>query len=370
MRWRRLRTLLVREGRATLRDPFTITILVAVPLVALLAFGFVLSTEVKGLPLAVLDASDTPASRRLIADLAAQGTFVPRRVVTRAALERALVGGAVSAALVVPPDFDRARARGADRPQVQLVYDGAEAVLAGNAEGYLQALVEAAGATLARPGAPRAGDGVTVAERALFNPTLDGKPFMVAGTFGFVLSFLTILITAVSIVNERLGGTFEQLQVTPATSVEILLGKVLPMGAIFTLDVVLMVVVAGVVLGVWPQGSVLLFVGVSAYYVSISLAAGLLISATSETANEAVQKTVLVSVPLVQLSGFIFPIRSMPIPFQWATTLFPATHYIAVTRGIYLRAEGLTTLWPELLALLGFGVVLIGLALRTMGRRP
>jgi ABC-2 type transport system permease protein len=370
MSWRRLRTLVVREVRATLRDPFTLTILIAVPLVALLAFGFVLSTEVKGLRLAVLDGSETPASRRLLADLAAQGTFVPERVATRAALERALVDGTASAGLVIPADFARTLARPQDpRPQVQLLYDGAEAVLAGNAEVYLQALVEASGATLVR-GGPPAGAGVRVMPRALFNPTLDGKPFMVAGTFGFVLSFLTILITAVSIVNERLAGTFEQLQVTPATSVEILLGKLLPLGAMFTLDVVLMMLTAGIVLGVWPRGSALLLVAVSAFYVSISLAAGLLISGTSATANEAVQKTVLVSIPLVQLSGFIFPIRSMPAAVQWATTLFPATHYITLTRGIYLRAEGVATLWPELAALLAFGVVLIGFALRAMGRRP
>jgi ABC-2 type transport system permease protein len=120
--------------------------------------------------------------------------------------------------------------------------------------------------------------------RALFNPRLDGVPYMVAGTFGFVLSFLTTLITAVSIVNERLSGTFEQLQVTPATSLEIFLGKILPLGAVFALDVVLMVCVAGFVMDVWLRGSVLLFVGISSFYVLISLALGLIFSATSATA--------------------------------------------------------------------------------------
>src|SRR5205823_13413691 len=306
MSWRRLRTLIRREVRATLRDPFTATILIAVPLGALLVFGFVLSTSVKHLSLAVLDANATAASRRLVAELAATGTFDPRPVSTRAELQRALVSGRASVAIVIPPDFDRALLRGTEGgrpPEIQVLYDGGEAVLAGNAEGFLRAQLAHTGATLAttdlsrRPVPGQAG--VDVVTRALFNPTLDGTRFMVSGTFGFVLSFLTTLITAVSIVNERLTGTFDQLQVTPATSLEIFLGKILPLGAVFAFDVVLMAVVAGVFLGVWPEGNMVFFLVVSAFYVLVSLALGLLISATSATAAEAVQKTVVFSIPLV-----------------------------------------------------------------------
>jgi len=205
-----------------------------------------------------------------------------------------------------------------------------------------------------------------VVRRAVFNPKLDGKPFMVAGTFGFVLSFLTTLITAVSIVNEKLQGTFEQLQVTPATSLEIFLGKVLPLGGVFALDVVLMVLAAGLLMGVWPNGSAVFFVGVSSFYVLTSLALGLIISATSSTAAEAVQKTVLTSIPLVQLSGFAFPIRNMPLPVQWFAELFPATHYIRVSRAIYLRGAGPFDLLPELALLLVFGALLVAFALRSI----
>ncbi|MGH7899121.1 MAG: ABC transporter permease, partial [Candidatus Binatia bacterium] len=205
--------------------------------------------------------------------------------------------------------------------------------------------------------------------RAVFNPRLDGKPFMVAGVFGFVLSFLTTLITAVSIVNEKLSGTFEQLQVTPATSLEILLGKLLPLGAVFAFDVALMVLVAGLVMGVWPVGSAFLFIAISAFYVLISLALGLVFSATSTTAGEAVQKTVLFSIPLVQLSGFVFPIRNMPHAIQWLTELFPATHYIKVSRAIYLRGESVLAMVPDLLFLLVCGVALILYALRAIEAR-
>jgi len=368
--WRRLRTLLRREIRATLRDPFTITMLIAVPIAALLAFGFVLSTEVRHLPLGVLDASDGPASRRLLADLAAKQTFELRPYRTRDALGHALVSGEINVAILIPPEFERdlgAAAQGGPPPEVQVIYDGAEALLAANAEGFLRAIVASSGAALIEGGSPRTGVGIVT--RALFNPGLEGVPFMVAGTFGFVLSFLTTVITAVSIVNERLTGTFEQLQVTPATSVEIFLGKILPLGGVFTLDVVLMVLVAGFVFGVWPHGSVVLFVFVSCFYVMISLALGLLFSATSATAAEAVQKTVLFSIPLIQLSGFAFPIRNMPVAVQWLTQLFPATHYITISRAVYLRAEGGLELLPEFAVLVFFAAALSALALRSIGAR-
>jgi ABC-2 type transport system permease protein len=382
---RRLRTLIVREVRATLGDPFTLVTLLAVPIMALLVFGFVLSTEVRHMRLGVHDASASAASRRLVSDLGAGGAFDPVPYATRESLEAALVDGSLGAAIVIPPDFDRALERsgpGSAPAAVQVLYDGAETVLAGNADAFLRSLVAASSAHLATHGAgaragavappgdgvPAAG-GVRVVTRALFNPRLEGVPFMVAGTFGFVLSFATVLITAVSIVNERLTGTFDQLQLTPATSLEILLGKLLPMGAVFAFDVGLMLVVAGLVLGVWPAGSVLFFMLVSTFYVVTSLSLGLILSATSATPAEAVQKTVLFSVPLVQLSGFLFPIRSMPRPVQWIAELMPATHYIRVTRGIYLRGEGPLELLPELALILLFGVGLVALALRTLERR-
>jgi ABC-2 type transport system permease protein len=369
-RWRRVVTLVRRETRATLRNPFTLAVLVLVPIMALLLFGFVLSTEVKGLSLAVHDASNSAESRRIVADLTSQGTFYATHYRTRQEIDRALVGGKASVALVFPPDFDRrmeAARHGGPPPEVQVVYDGGEAVLAGNAEGYMRTILAASGAALAGDGHP--GDGVEVASRALFNPKLDGTRFMVAGTFGFVLSFLTTVITAVSIVNERIGGTFEQLQVTPATSFEILLGKILPLGAIFALDVLLMVLVAGFGIGVWPAGSIPFFLAVSSFYVLVSLGLGLIFSATSATPGEAVQKTVLFSIPLVQMSGFAFPIRNMPTVFAWIAELFPATHYIRVCRAIYLRAEGPLALAPELGILFLFGTVLIALAIRTIEAR-
>jgi len=368
---RRLWTLVRREVQATFRDPFTVTILIVVPIFALAMFGFVLATDVKHLSLGVYDGARSTASRRLVAELAANGTFDVGDYASPAAIGEGLVSGAISVGLVIPSDLDDDTRR-EHAPMVQVLYDGGETALAGNSEAFVQALLRATAPALGddadRPEREPRG-AISVTARAVFNSRLDGTPFMVAGTFGFVLSFLTTLITAVSIVNEKLQGTFEQLQVTPATSLEILLGKLLPLGAIFSLDVALMVLTAGLVLGVWPEGSILLFLAVSTYYVMISLALGLIFSATSSTAAEAVQKTVLFSVPLVQLSGFLFPIRNMPHLVQWFTNILPATHYIAIGHAVYLRGQGLVGILPDLAFLIVAGVVLVGYALRAIEAR-
>lgn len=370
---RRLRTLMLREVRATLRDPFTVFVMIAVPLASLMAFGFIVSTEVHGIQVGVLDGASTALSRRLVAELDAGGTFETRPYATRAAIEEAMVGGEIGAALVIPPDFERAAARAAagDAPaEVQVLYDGAEPILAGNAEASMRSILGAVladsgtGARLAAPS-----HGVRAVVRPAFNATLDGRPYMVAGTFGFVLTFLTTLITAVSIVNERLTGTYDQLQLTPATPLEILLGKMVPLGAVFSFDLLLMMLAAGVLLDTWPEGSALLFWAIASFYVATSLSMGLIFSATSDTAPEAVQKTVLSSIPLIQLSGFIYPVRSMPEPVQWFSHLIPATHFIEVSRAIYLRGEGFTDLWKEIGVLVLMGIALVALAIRTMEAR-
>lgn len=377
MSWQRLKTLLLREVRATLRDPFTLFVLISVPIGSLLAFGFVVSTEVHGIRLGIFDASSSNLSRRLVAELSASESFEPVVFRARDEVEKAMINGEIGAAVILPADFDRARlrsGRGAPPAEIQVFYDGAEPVLAGNAEASLRGIVETA-VTRAMP--PEAGlrtpvvrtRGVQATVRAVFNPTLDGRPYMVAGTFGFVLTFLTTLITAVSIVNERLTGTFEQLQLTPATSLEILLGKMLPLGAVFSFDLLLMMLVAGSVLETWPQGSALLFWSVSTFYVCTSLSLGLIFSATSATAAEAVQKTVLSSIPLIQLSGFIYPVRNMPEPVQWVAQLIPATHFLEVSRAIYLRGEGFAELWPEIGIVVLMGLGLVALALRTLEAR-
>ena len=370
---RRIATLVRREVQTTLRDRFTLFILVTVPLASMLAFGFIVSTEVHGIRLGVVDAAQSALSRRIVAELEANDAFASVPMSSRREVEAALVAGKIGAAILIPPDFEEARRRAAstrgEGATIQLFYDGAEPVLAGNAQASMRGILRAALAAEGGGPVQVASRGVAVTARPVFNATLDGRPYMVAGTFGFVLTFLTTLITAVSIVNERLSGTFEQLQLTPATSLEILLGKLLPLGAVFSFDLILLMLAAGFLLGTWPEGSALLFWVVATLYVGTSLALGLIFSATSATAAEAVQKTVLASIPLIQLSGFVYPVRNMPQPVRTLAQLIPATHFLEVSRAIYLRGEGIVELWPELAVLTAMGLTLVGLALVTLESR-
>lgn len=372
---RRMRTLMLREVRATLRDPFTMFVMISVPLGSLLSFGYIVSTEVHDIQLGVFDGASSALSRRLVAELTSNDNFEAIHYESREQVEQAMIGGRIGAAVLIPADFERARLRsgsGSEPAAIQVFYDGAEPILAGNAEATLRGMVQAVLADVSPEALPAAriqSRSVQASVRAVFNPTLDGRPYMVAGTFGFVLTFLTTLITAVSIVNERLTGTYEQLQLTPATPLEILLGKMVPLGAVFSFDLVLMMLVAGFFLGTWPQGSALLFWVIASFYVATSLSLGLIFSATSATAAEAVQKTVLSSIPLIQLSGFIYPVRSMPEPIRSMSQLIPATHFIEVSRAIYLRGEGLFELWPQILIIVAMGVALVLMALRTLGSR-
>ena len=175
--------------------------------------------------------------------------------------------------------------------------------------------------------------------------------------------------TGVALRSSTTQGTFEQLQVTPASSPEIVLGKILPLGAVFAFDVVLMVLTGGWLLGAWPAGSMLFFIAVACFYVLVSLSLGLIFSATSATPAEAVQKTVLFSVPLNFLAGFIFPIRNLPLIFRAFSWLVPATHFIAISRAIYLRGAGPLTLAPNLGLLALFGAILMLIAFRTVAAR-
>lgn len=372
---RRLRTLILREIRTTLRTPFTLFVMIAVPLGSLMAFGFIVSTELQGTRLGVFDGASSPLSRRIVSSLTSNGTFTPVILRSRDEVEAALIAGEVGAAVIIPADFERARMRamgGAAAAEIQVFYDGAEPIVAGNAEAAMRGMVQATAAEIAPDvmvtAVARTG-GIRAVVRPAFNATLDGRPYMVAGTFGFVLTFLTTLITAVSIVNERLTGTFEQLQLTPATPLEILLGKMIPLGVVFSFDLILMMLVAGYALGTWPVGNPVFFWVIASFYVATSLALGLIFSATSATAAEAVQKTVLSSIPLIQLSGFIYPVRSMPDVVGWAAQLIPATHFIEVSRAIYLRGEGFFDLWTELAIIFVMGVGLMLMALRTLESR-
>ncbi len=402
----RLRTLIWREFVELARDPFSILILTVLPLLLIAMLSYALTTEVRGLRMGVFDADRSEQSSRLIGAIQSTGYFRIRRLDGLSQLRTAMASGRISVAVVVPPAFSADLARGRTA-RVQVLLDGVETVLAANADGIIDATIATFEQRLraAHPRALRIATGISppggrdpaetdpvggnvlavprsadvaettasgvnlsrahgigpirLVQRALFNPKLRGTSFTIPGLIGFITTFLCILTTALAIVRERQAGTFEQLRVTPVTTIEIILGKILPLGLVYLVDTCLLMLLGYFLFDVAPRGSVLLLLAVTSFYLLTNLCWGLLISSVAETPDRAVQITVLVVVPQLSLSGFVFPIHSMPVWARGLVEIVPLAHYLRVIRGIYLTGSGLSDLWKELLVLCAFLVLFL-----------
>jgi ABC-2 type transport system permease protein len=227
------------------------------------------------------------------------------------------------------------------------------------AQGYITRIIEgrAAGRALAGAALP-----VDLRERAWYNPELSSRNYNVPAVVGTLIMLVCLLLTSLAIVREREIGTLEQLKVSPLTAGELIVGKTLPFGIIGMGDLVLVTTVAVLWFGVPLRGSLLLLFLASVSFVMAGLGMGLLISTVSKTQQEAFMGTFLVFMPVLLLSGFMFPVSSMPGIFQDLTILNPVRHYIEIVRAIFLKGTGLDVLWPQFLALLLLGTALLTLA--------
>ena len=365
----RLWILVRRERIELLRDRISLAILVGLPLLTLVLFTFALATDVKHMTIAVFDAADSAHSRAVVQAIRATGYFDLRRAASLAAMRAEIAAGAVGGALVIPPGVEERFAKG-EGADAQLVLDGSQAALAANAEAILVATVAAFDLRVRRefadPGGAPAGDGpvgrVQVVERALYNPRLDSEHYMIPGLLGYIFTFLTILVAAVSIVRERVVGTFEQLMVTPVESWEIIGAKLIVLAVALLIDEAIVMVMGGTLFGVWPRGSVVLLFATTAVYLLVTLSIGLIISAGSQTPDEAVQKSLLASTPLLNVSGLVFPVTSMPYAFQLLAKALPVYHYLRTSRAIYLTGAGARELAGHLAVIAAY-LVLLGLIL-------
>ena len=358
---RRLAMLVRRERRELLRDPTSLAILLALPLVSLVLFTFALATDVRDMRLAVFDGADTPRSRAVVQAIRATGYFDVRRAPSLAALRADLASGDAGGGVVVPPRQVHGE------PQVELLLDGSQAVLAANAD----ALLTATAAQLPRNESPPADPPwgrVRLVERALYNPGLDSAHYMIPGLLGYVFTFLTILVAAVSIVRERVAGTFEQLMMTPVRTEELVAAKLAVLGVALLVDEAIVMVVGGLGFGVWPRGSVVLLVAVTALYLLVTLAIGLVISAGSRTPDEAVQKSLVASTPLLNVSGLVFPVTSTPYGFQLLAKAFPVYHYLRTSRAIYLTGAGVRDVAGHVAVIAAYLVVLGAVLVRRLTR--
>jgi ABC-2 type transport system permease protein len=374
----RLRFLVWKEFLELRKDPKLFGVVVVAPIVQLTMLGYAATTDVRDVPVVVVDGDRSPSSRDLIARFEGSRNFSIVDVVsTTRDVEPFLESGRAWLALSIPVGYG-ADVSGGRPVTLQLIADGTDSnsttVALGYATsvigGYAQDLLEAQRGNGGAFEASRVAGGIEPRIRIWFNPQLESRHFMIPGVLALVLLVVTANLASMAIVREKELGTLEQLNVTPLRRWELIVGKLLPYGAIAMIDVVLVVAVAVFWFEVPLRGSFVLLFAMSLVYVICTLALGLFISTISETQQQAMMTaTFFFLTPMIYLSGFIFPIENMPAVIQPVTYLIPLRYYLIIVRGIFLKGIGLRLLWPQAAALAAWGLVVLALAVSRSRKR-
>lgn len=359
---------LVKEVRHILRDWQTLLILIGMPVAQVLLFGYAVRSDVRGIKLAIVEPQPDAATAALRARFeGATGTFVLTRVVRNVAtLDEAFKNGDVRQAIVFPTDFAGRLGR-AERVPVQIVTDGADP----NTGGIMEA---DAVAVLRRWDAERTGPAqglrIDVETRMRFNPTLESVNLFVPGLIAFVLTIVSALMTAITIVREKELGTMEMLLVSPLRPRQIVIGKVAPYVVLGFLDVVLVLAAAQFIFHVPFRGNVAFMLAESVLYILTALSMGIVISTSAQSQRVAMLAALAgTMLPTLLISGFIFPISALPWPLQVLSNVVPARWFIVIVRGIMLKGAGLADLWRETLILVGLTTVLLTVGVKRLAVR-
>lgn len=364
----RLLALIRKEFIQTFRDPRSLTITFIMPLIQLFLLGYAATSDVRNVPLAVLDRDRSAASRDLLSAYRAADYYrIDFDVTGEAELKQLIDSGQAGAGLIIPPGYGDKVAAG-QTAQVAFVVDGSDPTIAGTGLSAAQFIAQAKATSLLVQRAAQLGQGnvarspIEIRTQVWYNPDLVSAYNMVPAMIGMILQFLTLQLTASAIVRERERGTMEQLAVTPLSAVELMIGKLTPFVLIAMIDAVEILVVGVLVFGVPINGSIWLLLALSALFLATTLGIGLFISTITKTQREAQMSSMLFTLPAIFLSGFFFPIAAMPKVLQYASYAIPLRYFLIVARSIVLKGVGADALWPEIRALAIFSVVIMGLA--------
>jgi ABC-2 type transport system permease protein len=354
------------------QDPRLFSIVILAPIVQLTVLGYAATTDVNDIPIAIVDTDRSSASRELVQRFEASANFkIAGMLGSTDEIDPYLDRGEAWMALSIPPDFGN-QVASAGQTTLQIVADGTDANSTGVAMGYAQTLiagyVQDVIAEMA-PGAP-AGGLVRSEIQVWFNPRLESRDFMIPGIVALLLLVITTNLSAMAIVREKEIGTLEQLNVTPLARWELITGKLLPYALIGIIDVVLVLIVAVWWFEVPLLGSVPLLFGMCLIYLLTTLGLGLFVSTISRTQQQAMMTAIFFFLmPMLYLSGFIFPIENMPAWIQPLTYLIPLRYFLVILRGIFLKGVGLEILWPQAAALLAWGLAVLALAILRSSKR-
>jgi ABC-2 type transport system permease protein len=357
---------MIKEFKQLTRDRATYALMLLLPVIQLLLFGFAINTEPRHLPTAVLVQEDSVLARDLVGALKRSAYFdLTAQARSPAELDRLLRDGTVQFALTVPGDFTRRVARG-DGAQILVEADATDPTATGGAVAALAALpAQALGHDLKGALAPR-GQGTPpfdVVVHARYNPEAITAYNIVPGLLGVILSLTLVMMTALSMTREAERGTMESLLATPAQPLEVMAGKLAPYVGIGLVQTTIILLLARFLFGVPMAGG---WTGLSigiAFFIVGSLALGFLISTAARSQLQAMQMSIFYIFPSILLSGFMFPFRGMPVWAQWLGQAIPVTHFLRVVRGALLKGQTLGDMWRELAALLAFVLVVTALAM-------
>jgi ABC-2 type transport system permease protein len=353
-----------KEGLHILRDKRTLAVLILLPVVEVILFGYAIRTDVEDVRLAIVDPTPDYATVELSNRFVATDVFhLVATLRSTTALETYFEGGTIHEAIVFPPRFAEKLARGV--PATILVITDASEPNTGSAmQAYAATIIGAYERELrARTQSVR----ITPQVRMRFNPTRESSNLFVPGLIAFVLTIISALMTAISVTREKETGTMEVLLVSPLRPLQIVLAKVVPYVLLGFASVVAVLLEARLIFHVPIRGSTVLLLVEGLLYILASLALGILIS--SRTSSQRVAMTAVLAgtmLPNMILSGFIFPLESMPLPLQWVANIFPAKWFVLIARGVMLKGVGLDYLWPETLVLCAFTVILLGISTRSI----
>ncbi len=361
MNLRRLGSIVAKELLQLRRDRLTFAMIVGIPIMQLVLFGYAINMDVRHLEAGVLDQSNSVRSRELVAEMAATDILrFKHEVRDSAGIDALLRGGTLSAVLLIPPDFET-RLELRDRPPVQILVDGSDQV------------IQSAARQLA--GFPVYGSlgwtkqvaGVEVVN--FYNPQRRAPLNTVPGLIGVILTMTLVMFTAIALVRERERGNLEMLIATPVSPWELTIGKVLPFVLIGLVQVSVVLLLGALLFGVPVRGSLAQLYLAALVFIVASLSLGIFLSTLAHTQFQAMQMSFFTFLPQILLSGFMFPYAGMPAAAQWIAEVLPLTHFLRLARGIMLRAAGLSELWPSLAALGLFIALMFTIAVSRVRKR-
>jgi len=360
----RAKAILIKEFKQIFRDPRMKTVIFISPLLQILLFGYAANKDINYVPTAIYDQDNTKESRELLRRFTYSKYFVPEHYIySDKEQNRVLDKGLVNVVIRIDRGFGRDvnAGKGAD---VQLAFDGTDSNTAMIVMGYANTIIskyqydlvqETAEVRGWTEGAPK----IDLRDRAWFNGNLISRNYYLPGVIASIVTMMSLLLTAMAIVKEKEIGTMEQLIVSPLKPLELIVGKLLPFGAIALVQITLITILGVLWFHIPLRGNLLLLLFSTCIYLFTTLGIGLFISTISSTQQEAMMSIFLFYMPTVLLSGFAYPIANMPKLIQWFTIFNPLRYFMVVIRSIFLKGSGLDIIWPQLVPLFIMGVVVI-----------